>query len=81
MSRSVWKGFYIYSKVLNLKKNKVWSRNSVIPFCLLGKKVLVYNGKSFRQIKITREKVGFKFGEFSFTRSFFKAKIKKKNSK
>eukprot|EP01035_Chromulina_nebulosa_P027438 gene27438-36094_t len=26
-----------------------------------GKKVFVYNGKNFRQINITREKIGFKF--------------------
>jgi ribosomal protein S19 len=43
----------------------------------VGKKVLVYNGKNFKQVKVTREKVGFKFGEFSFTRAFFKAKLKK----
>lgn len=81
MSRSVWKGFYCCSKVFNLKKNKIWSRNSTIPSCLVGKKVFVYTGKNFRQIKVTREKVGFKFGEFSFTRAFFKAKLKKKSFK
>jgi small subunit ribosomal protein S19 len=78
MSRSIWKGFYLHSKIFNLKKHKIWSRSSTIPSCLIGKKVLIYNGKNFRQILITREKVGFKFGEFSFTRAFFKAKLKKK---
>lgn len=79
MSRSIWKGLFFTFKVLNLKKNKIWSRSSTIPSCLIGKKVLVHNGKNFRQIKITREKVGFKFGEFCFTRAFFRAKIKKKS--
>jgi small subunit ribosomal protein S19 len=81
MSRSIWKGLYCYSKVFTLKKNKIWSRNSTIPSCLLGQQVFVYNGKNFRQIKITREKIGFKFGEFSFTRAFFRPKLNKKSLK
>ena len=77
MSRSIWKGLHYSSKIFELKNNKIWDRNYNIPSCLVGKTVLVYNGKIFKKIKITCEKIGFKFGEFSFTRAFFKAKIKK----
>jgi len=78
MSRSVWKGFYIAKNVLKKnkkqKKNffKIWSRNSAIPSFLIGKTVLVHNGKQFNKVVITREKIGYKFGEFSLTRKYFK---------
>ena len=45
---------------------------------LIGKTVLVHNGKEFKKLLITREKIGFKFGEFVFTRSKM---IKPKKSK
>jgi len=54
----------------NKKQLKVWSRRSVVPAFLIGATVLIYNGKEFKKIKITREKVGFKFGEFSTTRRY-----------
>jgi ribosomal protein S19 len=38
--------------------------------------VLVHNGKDFKKMVITREKVGFKFGEFIGTRSLMN-KVKK----
>jgi ribosomal protein S19 len=50
------------------KYPKIWSRSSVIPETLLGEITLVHNGKEFKRITITRDKIGFKFGEFSFTR-------------
>jgi len=78
MSRSVWKGLYITKNVLKKnkkqKKNflKIWSRNSAIPSFLMGKTALVHNGKQFNKVVITREKIGYKFGEFSSTRKYFK---------
>ena len=78
MSRSIWKGFYITKNLLKknkkTKKNffKLWSRNSAIPSFLLGKTVLVHNGKQFNKVFITREKIGYKFGDFSLTRKCFK---------
>ena len=72
MSRSLWKGYFLnnslfkHSKKINLK---IWSRSSTVPSFLIGKMVLVHSGKEFKKILITREKVGFKFGEFVFTRS------------
>lgn len=82
MKRSAWKNCYIASSIYktqtNLKKN-IWSRQSTIPEFLIGKYVLVHNGKNFLKVYITREKVGYKFGEFAKTRKFTK-KIKKLNA-
>lgn len=71
MSRSKWKGPFIDNSIfkrINNKKLKIWSRSSVIPYFLLGETVLVHNGREFKKVIITREKIGYKFGEFSFTR-------------
>ena len=81
MSRSKWKGNFIdqsiFKSVQNSKKQiKIWSRRSVIPSFLIGSTVLIYNGKEFKKILITREKIGFKFGEFCTTRRY-KSKSKK----
>jgi len=78
MSRSIWKGpfldkFLVKKSILN--NQKIWSRRSVIPSSLIGKIVLIYSGKIFKKILITREKVGFKFGEFCATR-FHTTKLK-----
>jgi len=81
MSRSKWKGNFIDQSVLKVSDNskkqiKIWSRRSVIPSFLIGDTVLIYNGKEFKKVAITREKVGFKFGEFCTTRRY-KSKSKK----
>jgi len=73
MTRSNWKGPFVDSYISSkTRKNisKIFSRSSVIPASLVGSLVSVYNGKEFKNIRITREKVGFKFGEFSFTRKY-----------
>jgi small subunit ribosomal protein S19 len=74
MSRSLWKGLFIDPKLLKNKKqkanSKIWSRSSAIPSSLIGETVFVHNGKEFKRVSITREKIGFKFGEFSFTRRY-----------
>lgn len=74
MSRSIWKGNYISSflfrKSLNNKKSiRIWDRASCIPYSLLNKSVLIYTGKEFRKVFINRQKIGYKFGEFCFTRT------------
>ena len=85
MSRSIWKGYYIdkfifSNKIFNHTKKKIWARNSTIGENLIGQHVYIHNGKEFVKTLITREKVGFKFGEFAFTRKFTKKekKLKKK---
>ena len=83
MSRSKWKGIYCsikkYSNYQN-NKIKIWSRNSSIPSFLINKNVYVYNGKLFKKVLITKEKLGYKFGEFVFTR-VNKNKLIKNNKK
>jgi len=81
MSRSIWKGAFLDNFLFNKKFkkiNKIWSRRSVIPSYLIGKMVLIYNGKIFKKIFINREKVGYKFGEFCTTRLFISKKNKLK---
>jgi small subunit ribosomal protein S19 len=71
MTRSNWKGPFIDHHItLKNKKSslKIFSRSSVIPASLIDSMVSIYNGKEFKNVRITREKIGFKFGEFSFTR-------------
>ena len=81
MSRSIWKGPFLNKKFINLDKKilstsflennqqKLWCRNATIPSNLVGSIVFVHNGKEFKKIFISREKVGYKFGHFSFTRT------------
>ena len=82
MARSVWKKSFFESfffKRLRVeKKNYIWSRSSVIPQSLIGFTVFVHNGKVFKKLKITRDKVGFKFGSFVNTRNRFLGKKHKK---
>ena len=59
MSRSKWKGNFIDQAVLKVLQNtkkqlKIWSRRSVIPAFLIGSTVLVYNGKEFKKVTITK---------------------------
>lgn len=86
MRRSRWKGYYISKSIIKnllLKEQgkkffKIWNRNSVIPLGLIGTKVGVHNGKEFKNVLISREMVGYKFGEFASTRKFTKKKVKQK---
>lgn len=80
MSRSNWKGPFLASALLKNKSSKIWSRSSVIPSSLIGETVYIHNGKEFKRVFITREKIGFKFGDFSLSRKILlKTKsIKKK---
>jgi small subunit ribosomal protein S19 len=83
MSRSKWKGPFLdisISKASLIKKPKIWCRSSVIPSFLVGESVFIHNGKEFKRVSITRDKVGYKFGEFSFTRrNVSKAKLNSPN--
>jgi len=63
--------------IFTKKTKKIWSRSSTIPAVLLNQVVEVYNGKQFKPILITRNKIGYKFGEFVTTRTIRKKKVKK----
>lgn len=84
IKRSRWKFFSLNYKFLkSLKKNKsnlkflkLKNRNIFfIPF-FSNKKIRVYNGKSFVPIENNNLLLSQKLGSFSFTRKFYKAKIK-----
>lgn len=81
MGRSIWKNNYLnfsfFRKIRNKKKIYIWSRTTTIPHNLIGFTVFVHNGKIFKKVKITREKIGFKFGMFVKTRNKIILKKKK----
>lgn len=79
MTRAKWKGPYLDWYTLNKKKinPKLWCRSSIIPRSFLNTVVSVYNGREFKRVTVTPDKLGFKFGDFSYTRKFI-LKIKKK---
>jgi ribosomal protein S19 len=70
MKRSLRKGPYINSK-------KTIFKNSLITSAFINKTVIVYTGNSFENVLITKEMIGFKFGEFIKTRKSFNYKKKK----
>lgn len=87
MNRSKWKGPFIKQDILALTKKdlyvKTFSKNSVITPKILGKIFDVYNGNMFHKLIIKEEMIGYKLGEFLFTRKkfSFKKKTKKKDDK
>jgi len=84
MSRSKWKGPFIEKFLIKtIKANiKIWSRASIISKKYIGKFVHIHSGlKKFQKILISREKVGFKFGEFANTRKLGTHKFKTKKQK
>lgn len=62
-----------------LFSNKIYKRSLVILPSFEDKTFFIYNGKIFIQIRITKEMIGHKFGEFVFTKKkpVFKSKKKK----
>jgi len=83
MGRSIWKNnIFKKIKIKKYKSLKIWKRNSVITFYYLNKLVYIATGKFFRKIFITRDHIGYKFGEFALTRlSATSSKFLKKNTK
>ena len=68
-SRFIWKN--IIRKKLKNKKPKIsfiYKRNSVIPKCLSNFSTRVHKGNIFAKVFTLDYAVGYKFGEFSFTR-------------
>jgi ribosomal protein S19 len=91
MGRAIWKGSFVDKFALNKLNVKsssnyfnIWTRRSVISSNFISKKIFVYTGNRFKPVFITREKIGFKFGEFCITRNTQTEKkklIKKKTKK
>jgi len=87
MCRSLWKGFFVDSSLLSnrllSKKNyfNTWSRRSTILKSLLNQTIYVHNGKTNERLLITSEMLGYKVGDFIFTRKRGNYKAKKKTVK
>ena len=84
MKRPKWKGlFNIPENYANQteKGSKRASRNSSIIPKFVEQTFKIHNGKSFKEITITKEMLGHKFGEFFKTRVEFEFKKKKKKKK
>jgi len=85
MSKSKWKQPFLKVSLIKdiffKKTKKIFSKSSTIPSLLLYQTVQIYNGKTFKSINITREKIGFKFGEFVSTRKSKKVVLLDKKSK
>lgn len=71
--RSFWKGPILFTITPNKKEQaKIISRNTTVFPCFVGKTFLVKNGKnSLKKIRISVEMVGFKVGEFIFTKKVY----------
>jgi len=74
---------YIHKNIIELhKKNKknlkVFYRSSKILPSFVDQTFLIHNGKGFFQILVTPEMVGYRFGEFAYTKIRAKFKSKKK---
>jgi len=79
MSRSLFKG-PLMSNSLNInkkKKIKLFNKNLIILPEHLNRTFKVYNGKTFIILTIKDSMIGYKFGEFIYTRSKYKYKKKK----
>jgi len=81
MKRAKWKGPFVNDNLLNKIKNykfEILTRNSLIVPKFVGLSLRVYNGKTFIIIKIIKEMIGYKLGEFVPTRKqfFYKKKFK-----
>ena len=80
MSRSSKKGPYIDQKLLQkvLKQKveakkeplKTWARASQIPPEFVGHRFLVHNGRTFIEVFVSENMVGYRLGEFAPTRTF-----------
>lgn len=82
MKRSRWKGVYVKPEQAKETSTTLRvSRNSTIIPKFSGQTFKVHNGKSFREITVTKEMLSHKFGEFSKTRAEFAFKKKKKKKK
>lgn len=84
MNRSIWKpsyvNYFLINKILKNKKRmtiRTSSRSSTILQAFIGMTFLVYTGYKHIRLTITRKMVGYKFGEFAFTRKFGKIHDKK----
>lgn len=75
MSRSKWKGPVIVKQLQTKIKDKrkkivIYDRSAVVTNSLIGKSVFIHSGRDLIKTFISRDKVGFKFGEFVYTKRY-----------
>lgn len=85
VSPSTWRKIFLIhdNEVFKPKKKIIFDRHSTIPSMFIGSRVRIYAGYRFHSRIINRWMVGYKFGEFSWTRklALYKAKQLKKKKK
>lgn len=79
MSRSKYKGPFFKSNLIekNNKKIKIYNKNLIILPEYVDHFIKIYNGKTFINLKINNKMIGYKFGEFIYTRKKHVYKKKK----
>ena len=69
----------LYNQILQNKKVlRTSKRNTLILPEYLDKIIYVYNGLTFKKLRITEDMIGTKFGQYIFTRKYCKHKVKNK---
>ena len=88
MSRSIWKGPYVdeklKKKVEESKKTRAIytsSRATTIVHSFLDRIFYIYNGKQYFKLYVTKDHLGFKLGEFCYSKKRCVYKNKKKGKK
>jgi small subunit ribosomal protein S19 len=75
MGRAKWKSPYFKNQKLNGYKKLVLKSSQIVPN-FLGGTFFIHNGKSITKVLVLEEMIGYKFGEFCFTRKeFFFSKV------
>jgi small subunit ribosomal protein S19 len=80
MSRSKTKAPFFKYNLIRKKKNwiKIFNKNLTIMPQYIDYIYNIYNGKTFINIKVTKDMIGYKFGEFINTKKRHIYKKKKK---
>lgn len=82
---ATWRKIFLIcnNDVFRPKKKIIFDRHSTVPSIFIGAKVRIYAGRRFHTRIVNRWMVGYKFGEFSWTRklALYKAKQLKKKKK
>lgn len=81
MGRSLWRLKYIAKSTinrvikeslgvkLNNKNSMIMHKSSTIPECLDGFSMFIHKGFRYRELKISKYHIGFKFGNFVLTKT------------
>jgi len=72
---------YITTIGKNYTIGPIYKRSTIIPETLKNKSVIVYKGQEYLDLNINKYMVGYKIGEFAFTRKNYTFPEKKKKKK